>query len=278
MVKKVLLLAGLLILIPACVITSPTELFQTTPTICVECVQATICAENQTDDACPVGEPISPYDLTPSETIPPTITEPFTPTTEGDVPAEPTLTETYTPTTEVEITKTPVPTRTQTPVEDTPVPEAVNPVSDDPVSLTPIPELPTPTLYLTQTGDWLYKAQTGSPKYIKNFTHPNLLCSWSGVAGQVFGPGGVPQPDVVVVVSGIAKDKPIDEVGYTGAAPEYGENGYEIELSTGPVNTTDSMMIQLFDLQGNELSMRYVFNTYIDCKKALVIYNFVLSK
>ncbi len=275
MVKKILLLAGLLILIPACVITSPSELFQTTPTICVECVQATICAENQTDDACPVDETIAPWDLTPSATIPPTITEPFTPTTEGD---EPTRTETYTPTMEVEQTETPVPTRTLTPVEDTPVPQAENPEESELASLTPIPELPTPTVYLTQTGEWVYKAQAGSPKYIKNFTHPNLLCSWSGVAGQVFGPGGAPQPDVVVVVSGIAKDKPVEEVGYTGAAQEYGENGYEIEFPTGPVNTTDSMMIQLFDLQGNELSMRYVFDTYIDCKKALVIYNFVLAK
>ncbi len=275
MVKKVLLFSGLLIIISACVITSPSELFQTTPTICVECVQATICAENQTDDACPTDETIAPWDLTPSATIPPTITEPFTPTTEGN---EPTQTETYTPTTVVEKTETPVPTRTLTPVAEALVPEEVSPESAELVSRTPIPELPTPTIYLTQTGEWVYKAQPGSPKYMKNFAHPNLLCSWSGVAGQVFGPEGAPQPDVVVVVSGIAKGKPIEEIGYTGAAPAYGENGYEIEFPTGPVNTTDAMMIQLFDLQGNELSMRYVFDTYIDCKKALVIYNFVLSK
>jgi hypothetical protein len=292
MAKKVILLLGFIVFISACVITSPSEMFQTTPTMCVECVQATICAENQSGDSCPlevtgivestVTDTVQPETQTPS--IVPTITGTRKPTIEPTQTAEFTATEVPTQT---ELpTYTEVPTYTEpapgsAPVAATePAPQtaANNPTAAPEVVNTPIPALPTPTVYLTQTGDWLFKAQTGSPKYTKNFVHPKLSCSWSGVAGQVFGPGGVPQPDVVVVVSGDAKGTPVNEVGLTGTAPSYGENGYEIELPTGPVNTSDSMMIQLFDLQGNELSMRYVFNTYIDCKKALVIYNFVQTK
>jgi len=281
MTKKVILLAGLLVITMACVITSPSEMFKTTPTICVECVQATICAENQTGDACPVGdsskteeptatETIDPYELTPSDTIEPTQT-PITPTSEFSDTPEPTLTDTIVP------TETEIPTQTET-LAPTKIPTQISAVDAGPAIQATLPELATPTAYLTQTGDWLYKAQTGSPKYTKNFAHPKLSCSWSGIAGQAFGPGGVPQPDVVVVVSGDANGTPVEEFGYTGTAPEYGENGYEIVFPTGPVNTKDSMMIQLLDLQGNELSMRYVFDTYIDCKKALIIYNFTLAK
>jgi hypothetical protein len=292
MAKKVILLLGFIVFISACVITSPSEMFQTTPTMCVECVQATICAENKTGDACPSGVTAT-ADVTAVETgtletqtpsIEPSITQTPKPT------RKPTWTQVFTPTkvpTETELpTETEVPTYTQAaPVSEpavgtasAPQPAANQPSENAEIVDTPVPALPTPTFYLTQSGDWLYTAQTGSPKYIKNFVHPKLSCSWSGVAGQVFGPGGVPQPDVVVIVSGDAKGTPVNQMGLTGTAPGYGENGYEIELPTGPVNTTDSMMIQLFDLQGNELSMRYVFNTFIDCKKALVIYNFVQAK
>lgn len=291
MAKKVILLLGFIVFISACVITSPSEMFQTTPTMCVECVQSTICAEDQTGDACPVGvtttsestavETVTPETQTPS--IVPTITVTPKPTIEPTQTAVFTATEVPTQTelptyTEVPTYTEPAPGSAPAATEPAPQTDANIPAAAPNVDNTPVPALPTPTVYLTQSGDWLYKAQTGSPKYTKNFVHPKISCSWSGVAGQVFGPGGVPQPDVVVVVSGDAKGTAVNEMGLTGSAPEYGENGFEIVLPTGPVNTTDSMMIQLFDLQGNELSMRYVFNTYIDCKKALVIYNFVQTK
>lgn len=278
MAKKVILLLGLILFISACVITSPSEMFQTTPTMCVECVQATICAENQSGDSCPVGLTTTTDEAVDETGTPGTATPSLKPSmTETPEPTRlPTQTREFTPT--VLFTSTALPTSTEAApiaVEST----AIKPASAaEPSAITTAPALATPTVYLTQTGDWLYKAQSGSPKYMKNFVHPALSCSWSGVAGQVFGPGGAPQPDVVVAVSGDAKGTPVQEMGYTGSAPGYGENGYEIVFPTGPVNTTDSIMIQLLDLQGNELSMRYVFNTYIDCKKALIIYNFVLAK
>jgi hypothetical protein len=271
MAKKLILLLGFIVFISACVVTSPSELFQATPTMCVECAQATICAENMTGDPCPAGlttpaqEAATPTVVSATET--PIVVYPKTKTPE----TTPVITETE------EGIPTENPTETKEPGTQaaTAQPEINQEIPSDLSTVSPMPALATPTVYLTQTGDWLYKAQAGSPKYTKNFVHPKLQCSWSGIAGQVFGPGGVPQPDVVVMVSGDAKGTPVSELGYTGTAPGYGENGYEIELPTGPVNTTDSMMIQLFDLQGNELSMRYVFDTYIDCKKALIIYNFV---
>jgi hypothetical protein len=278
MLKKVLVLTGAVLFISACVITSPAELFYPTPTICVECVQATICAENATGDACPVGETVTPASVLPTLILTVDDSTPTpgpSPTNVFSTTAESTPTNEFTP------TDKPAPTEekmseiepTSEDILETAIPENTE-ISSNPLIGTVVPNV-NPTV---DPGLWLYKSQTGSPKYTKNFAHPANGCSWSGIAGQVFGPGGVPQSDIVVVVTGDANGTPIDLTGFTGSAIAYGAGAYEVEFPTGPIKTKDSMVIQLFDLEGNELTPPLLFDTYVDCNKNLVVFNFDLSK
>jgi hypothetical protein len=261
MLKKVLILAGIFLFLCACVITSPAEIFSSTPTICVGCAQATICAENQSGDGCDFLTPSSVDDNLPTTSESESTPVDITPT---DLDEQSLPSNVASPTSLV-YKKTPFalvtlePTYTLTP------------------SLTPTPEY---TLAPTRTGTvdpgtWIYKLQTGSPKYARNFAHAEVGCEWSGIAGQVFGPGGAPQSDVVVMVTGDANGTRVDQMGLTGASVAYGQGAFEVELPDGPVRTYDTIGIQLFDVEGKQLSRFYSFDTYADCTKALVILNFV---
>lgn len=263
----------------ACVITPPQGLLSPTPTICVECVQATICAENATNDGCPAySSPTSVDSLPTQETPTPenTPTEEITPTEDitveiivTEVPLDGTPMEKTASTVEGTQTRTLTATRTSTSTKtETPTKtETASPISSN-----------TPTATKTMLpGNWVYKTQSGSPKYSTNFAHPELACKWSGVAGQVFGPGGTPQSDVVVVITGVVNGVPYDLLGFTGSAVKYGASAFEIEFPEGPVKTTQTLQIQLFDLAGIELTGRIPFDTFAECDKNLVIYNFTLA-
>ena len=260
----------------ACVITPPASLLPPTPTICVECVQATICAENATNDGCPsTASPTSVYSLptliptiqepTPTEVLPEEVFSTGTPTvaiTLTDVPI-PSATATLVSTSNATSTRTLTSTRTATSTKT----ETASPTSSK-----------TPTITSTiQLGSWVYKTQTGSPKYATNFAHPDLGCQWSGVAGQVFGPGSAPQPNVVVVITGDANGVSYDLLGFSGSAVKYGASAFELEFPNGPVKTAGTLNIQLFDLEGKELTGSIPFDTFTDCDKNLVIFNFTLA-
>ncbi len=264
MLKKALFLIGLLIIISACVITSPAEIFIGTPTICVECVQQTLCAENVDGDAClPLLEDtlLTPEqeepELSTDESIDPS-SEIITETPQPDY-IKPTMPQfsTFTP------TKTPTPTET---VYFTLEPTRVRTKTF------------TPSVTKTSTpATWIYKPQKGAPKYTKNFAHPDLGCNWSGVSGQVFGKNNEPQMDVVAVITGDSNGTPVDQMGYAGASPAYGPGGFEMSLPVPPERTYATIDIQLFDLEGHELSKKYSFDTYSECTKNLVVFNFVLA-
>jgi hypothetical protein len=147
------------------------------------------------------------------------------------------------------------------------------------VTLTPTVErtvTPGPTPTSTEfVSDKLYIPQDGTPRLIKNFARPEKACQWMGVAGQVFGAGGAPMKNLVVVVSGSLQEEQIDMVGLTGLATAYGPGGFEIELSNKAVATSNEMFIQLYDLAGAELSDPYPFNTSADCARNLILINFV---
>ncbi|MEI8131841.1 MAG: hypothetical protein WCG34_05370 [Leptolinea sp.] len=274
--KKTFVLSLFLIFMLACVVTPPEGFLPPTPTICVECVQATICAENATNDSCPSNAAPTLVDSLP--TLIPAIQEP-TPTaveTEILLPTE-TSTEAATNTIEapLTVTSTIVSTSTLTPSRTLTATRTATSTKTE----TPSPTASrTPTNTATpQLGSWVYKSQTGSPKYATNFAHPELGCKWSGVAGQIFGPGGAPQENVVVVITGDANGVPIDLLGFSGSAVKYGVLAYEMEFPAGPVKTTGTLRIQLFDLEAKELTAAIPFDTFTDCDKNLVVFNFTLT-
>ncbi|MDK2981311.1 MAG: hypothetical protein PWQ55_1658 [Chloroflexota bacterium] len=121
-----------------------------------------------------------------------------------------------------------------------------------------------------------YTLQVEAPVYIKNFVHTDAGCDWLGVAGQVFGEDGEPVINLVLVVSGTLNGSPLNLTAVTGIpeADVYGPGGYEIQLASQAVASSDSLNIQVYDLAGNALSAPYVFDTYAACTKNLAIINF----
>lgn len=137
--------------------------------------------------------------------------------------------------------------------------------------------VPTATITLTPSPEpvYTYAIQPASPVYLENFAQSALGCDWMGVAGQVFGPDEKPVKDLVVVASGSLEGENINQVILTGTAPAYGDGGYEITLSRKPVVSLGAVSVQLFDLAGNPLSPPLKLNTIEDCKKNLILVNFV---
>jgi len=165
----------------------------------------------------------------------PTISDPVIET----IVAEATKTSVKTPTQSQSITETPVPTATQIPF---------------PLMLQP-----------------------GSPAYIQNFAHLDSGCSWLGVAGQIFDADGKTINNLVLNVQGNIGQTRIDEIGITGV-PEgdiYGPGGYEIKIADVAVDSENTLTIRVLDLQGNDLSNALSFITFSDCKKNLIIINFI---
>jgi hypothetical protein len=118
--------------------------------------------------------------------------------------------------------------------------------------------------------------QEETPAYIENFAHPDAGCEWMGVAGQIFGADGKPQLNLVVVVKGKLGKNNLDLAGVSGIpeADIYGPGGYEIQLADKPSASTQSLSIQVYDLNGNALSDAYAFDTYPDCTQNLIVINF----
>lgn len=139
---------------------------------------------------------------------------------------------------------------------------------------------PTPTLLPTAVPVVLYPyhVQEGTPAAVPNFLFPEKGCDWTGVAGQVFGKGGVPVPDLVVEVSGVVGGKEILKLGLTGDAPSLGPGGYALTLGDAPFDSARELQIQVLDLEGKELSPMIPFDTYGDCQKNLIVMNFVRER
>lgn len=142
---------------------------------------------------------------------------------------------------------------------------------------TPTPIEPTPTAIPPTLAPMPYALQEGTPAMLQNFAHDDLACQWQGVAGQVLATDGFPVLNVVVEVTGLVNDQPVDLVGLTGSALAYGAGGYEIELSRQPVESSGVLSIQLFDLDNRPLSDPVMFDTSAECGKNLVLINFVAN-
>jgi hypothetical protein len=191
-------------------------------------------------------------------------------------------------------------TEQPTPIPPTPLPTATAPcqtVADCPGLPTPFPTLtatitrtptltntptptntPVPTETATPTATAIpmpYGVQPNTPLYLQNFAHPNLSCNWLGVAGQVFDKSGKPLSGLVVVVDGAQSGKAFEQIGLTGKALAYGDGGYELVLGNQAVSSAGPFTITLFDVGGTALSDPFSFNSFTDCKKNLVLINFV---
>jgi hypothetical protein len=163
------------------------------------------------------------------------------------------------------------------PTESCPAsPTCPSPATEVPTTIpTPIPTN-TPVLVNSPTPvPRAYKVQPNTPTYLQNFAHPDKACNWLGVAGQVFDKSGNPVQNLVVGVVGELSGNHVDQLGMTGAARAYGPGGYELVIADKAVDSTGSLNAQLFDLDGTPLSDPFSFNTAADCKKNLILINFI---
>ena len=166
-------------------------------------------------------------------------------------------------------------------IQATVIPSQIIPAVEDtivePTSAPEIIHVPT-SVVLTEPPDYI--PQTGSPFYEKNFLHTEVGCNWMGIAGQIFGAAGKPQINLVVIVTGKLGDKIIDQLGVSGApqADPYGPGGYKIRLADAAVASQGSLAIQVLDLEGKPLSEAVSFDTFEDCHKNLMVFNFHLRQ
>ncbi|MBI9046119.1 MAG: hypothetical protein JEZ06_16625 [Anaerolineaceae bacterium] len=165
--------------------------------------------------------------------------------------------EPVTPTaTEIEATRTMMPSMTMVPTS-----------SDMEATKEPTVELKVENIQ--------YEIQSGSPAYLANFVHKDMSCNWMGVAGQVFDENGNAVKNVVVLLEGELNGEVTEGVGLTGSAQAYGASGYEIKIDDAVVESNNTLMISLFDLEGNPITTKFAFSTYGDCNKNLILINFV---
>ena len=118
----------------------------------------------------------------------------------------------------------------------------------------------------------------GNPQYIPATSfHPDLGCSWMGVAGQVIDVNGAPVQGLIVEVGGTLAGKNIGNptiLQATGLAIAYGDAGYEVKLADEPLESTHTLWVQVLDQAGLPLSDKIYFDTYQDCDKNLIIIYF----
>ncbi len=138
-------------------------------------------------------------------------------------------------------------------------------------------QTPTSTSEPTATPEPLssFGIQEGSPVALDSSVfHPELACNFMGVAGQVFGLDDAPITGMRVQVTGTLNGEPVDKIGLTGAATQYGPGAYyEIQLGNAPV-ASETLHIVLLNEQGQPISETTAFSTYGSCQQNLILINF----
>jgi len=83
---------------------------------------------------------------------------------------------------------------------------------------------------------------------------------------------------MVVVLRGTLDGKSVEQQTVTGINKEYGPSGFEFVLGSAPVQTKNTLYVQLVDLQNIPLSDQVYVSTSSDCAKNLVLVRFKKNK
>lgn len=136
--------------------------------------------------------------------------------------------------------------------------------------------LQTPTIGPTALpGEYAFAVQPGSPAAVSSaIMRPELGCDWMGLGGQAVDLQGAPITGLRVQLYGFLKGQPREVTSLTGTVTRYGDAGYEFTLADKPVQSYNTMWIQLLDQAGMALSDKVYFETFDTCDKNLIIINF----
>src|SRR5512133_2005669 len=143
---------------------------------------------------------------------------------------------------QLEATWTASPTLQLTP-SNTPRPTFTPFFTDTPFSLVPPTKTPKPTS--TPKAPFSATTQQVSSTVI----HPELDCNWAGIGGTVVDSNNSPVIGTVVVLRGTLNGSTVNIPTVTGVSKEYGPSGFEFVLGSTPVDSRNTLYVQLVDLQ-----------------------------
>jgi hypothetical protein len=139
---------------------------------------------------------------------------------------------------------------------------------------TKTPAPPTATL---RSGPWfsIYGSVTSIPATDKN---PDVGCTWLGIGGVVADRSGNPLYGVTLALTGSLDFTTYNQTTQSGAAPQYGEGGYEFYLGGALTASQGSLYIQLIGDNGQPISDPIAITTFSDCERNLTLINFYQSQ
>ena len=94
-----------------------------------------------------------------------------------------------------------------------------------------------------------------------------------GVGGQALDLSGAPVQWLIVQLGGVLDGKQIEQLTMTGTATQYDKGGFEFTLADEPIESTNTLWVQLLDQAGLPLSEKIYFDTFEDCDKNLIVIN-----
>lgn len=134
---------------------------------------------------------------------------------------------------------------------------------------------PEPTATATPQPVISYGLQAGDNPSRMNSTifYPELGCNFMAVTGQVFDNG--PVAGLQVHITGSLNGEPIDKIGLTGAATQYGFGQYyEVQLGSQPIASENTLQATLLNAEGQPISAAHSFSTAASCEENLIMINF----
>lgn len=162
-------------------------------------------------------------------------------------------------------TATPAPTETPTPLPPTATftPEPTH---------TELPTLgPSPTATIKAVFPFILR---NDPVAISGDAMPEHDTCRLWIAGQTYDLQGAPMVGITVMLGGRLGGSTLYQLSLTGTALQFGQAGYEFIVADQPVNSRESVWVQLFDQALIPLSGRIYLDTYEDCQQNLILINF----
>ena len=142
-------------------------------------------------------------------------------------------------------TDTPFPTETPTPTSSIPTPMDTFPTA------APAGALGSEYAYIPQSDPIALSASVLNPD--------RQECNWMGVGGRVLDLQGRPVVGIRVQMGGILDKKKVDANTLSGTAPNYGDSGYEFQLSDFPIASKKTLWVRLWDQSNLPLSDQMLF-------------------
>jgi hypothetical protein len=112
---------------------------------------------------------------------------------------------------------------------------------------------------------------TAIPATDKN---PTVGCTWLGIGGVVTNRSGDPLVGIILSLAGSLDFTTYNQTTLSGAAPQYGEGGYEFYLGGALTASQGNLYLQIVGEDGQPISDPIAITTYSDCQRNLILINF----